>query len=580
MRRTATFAAVTAVAGLSLVALGPTAEATVTTTNVTSPVDGATFMVTSESPPPILVQGTSDGVFGDNLNLRCYYGPTEYDVLNVNTIPVNPDGTFSVNIDRDAPYSTCRLRAVPVGWPDGSSVSSFTGPRVTTEVSVPQIVQGGPNDGKVFDYYVLFQGEFASNDYRSATIGGLYDTRLQAADGTMSGYFWAQNGALSGNEGGVRSYLQVDGRNGYGPFTAWARFPDNPGFPELTYTASRNVTTGVTTIHETDPIVACSTETAFPPTAGSCPSFVDTGVRLDRTIVTDDGGRQVHVSDVWRSTDGQAHTISAHYEQAVGGAGLNSVGHKLPWMGSAYQVFTSTVNYPAPPTVPATVFVRNDTAAPDGDTFSPRGAITFDVRPSSIHRPEYRKVVLRNDGITVPAGGTRLVHQDFVIGTTEAEVANKAAANEARYRTYRPDTMIRKKSASAYLGNNVYNVTGAGQTAGVRKKRSRTATFVLRVQNDGSAVDSFTLKGTGSRTGFAVRYLAGASGTTNITTAVKNGTYRLANLAAGQSRYVRLVVKVKAGARRGAIRSWLVLASSTHNSARRDAAKATVRVRR
>ena len=39
MRRTATFAAVTAVAGLSLVALGPTAEATVTTTNVTSPVD-------------------------------------------------------------------------------------------------------------------------------------------------------------------------------------------------------------------------------------------------------------------------------------------------------------------------------------------------------------------------------------------------------------------------------------------------------------------------------------------------------------------------------------------------------------
>jgi hypothetical protein len=113
-----------------------------------------------------------------------------------------------------------------------------------------------------------------------------------------------------------------------------------------------------------------------------------------------------------------------------------------------------------------------------------------------------------------------------------------------------------------------------------KKKRSKKATFFITVQNDGTAADTFTMKGPGKKSGFSVRYLADASGTTTITTAVKNGTFALANLAPGQSRTIRLVVKVKAGARLGVLRSWLVVATSTHDGSRIDAVKAKVRVAR
>jgi hypothetical protein len=588
MRRAAISASViavaVAVAGLSMVGLSAPADAAVTTTNITSPVDGTHYLITNANPAGVaLVEGTSNGTLGDYIDLRCYYVGAYYDVI-ADTQAVNPDGTFAVNVATDLAYGTCLLRAVPHNWPDGNSVTAFTGTRVTTEWNTSTAVVGGLNAGKVYDYYVLFQGASAMNDYSSTTNGGLWDSRLQYADGTSSNYLWYQNAALPGSEG-TRSFLKVDGRNSYGPYSAHGRFPDNPGLPQLTYTATRNPTTGVTTIHETDPIVVCPNETPFPPTAGSCTQFTSAGVRLERTIITDDGGRQVHISDVWRSTDGHAHTISAHYDEWVSGKDTSSnslvetaVSLKLPWLGGSFETFTSDTVFPGPARVPASVFVRNDNAAPDGNTVGPRGAVSFDVAPSGVNRRTRSEFVLRDDSITVPASGTHLVRQDFVIGTTDATVAAKAAANQARINPYRPDALIRKMGVSTYLGNNVYNATGINQSVTARTKRTRVATFIIRVQNDGTTTDSFKVKGPGSQTGFIVSYLAGAAGTTNITTAVGNGAYTLANLAPGQSRIFRLVVKVKAGVRIGALRSWLMVAWSAHDGTRRDAIKAIVRV--
>jgi hypothetical protein len=226
--------------------------------------------------------------------------------------------------------------------------------------------------------------------------------------------------------------------------------------------------------------------------------------------------------------------------------------------------------------VPGTIFVRADNTAPDGSTAHPRGAITFDTAPGQVRRKFNSNFTLRDEGIAVPAGGTRTVRHDYVIGTSESEIAAKAAASRDRLNPYRPDGLIRKRAAS-YVGSNVYNTTGTGQAVRAKTKRGRKATFDVRVQNDGTVTDSFRLGGAGAKRGFAVTYLAGGK---DVTSAVTSGRFTVKNLAPGQAQVIRLVIRVKAGARRGARRSWLVAVTSTHDTTRTDVLLAGVKVAR
>ena len=73
----------------------------------------------------------------------------------------------------------------------------------------------------------------------------------------------------------------------------------------------------------------------------------------------------------------------------------------------------------------------------------------------------------------------------------------------------------------------------------VRRGDSRRA--YLKVQNDGIASAAFVLKGTGGATGFVVHYYRGS---TNITSAVRGGTYATANIAPRAYAIVRIVVSV------------------------------------
>jgi hypothetical protein len=146
---------------------------------------------------------------------------------------------------------------------------------------------------------------------------------------------------------------------------------------------------------------------------------------------------------------------------------------------------------------------------------------------------------------------------------------------DIQFPDYRPDAQVRLSSTATYTGNNVYNTTGANQSAGTTTGRGTTRTFVLNVQNDGARTDSYLLRGAGSSAGFTVRYFAGTS---DVTTAVVNGTYRLANLAPGGARSIQQRVTVGASAARGSTRSTLVTATSaTGNPA--DTIRTAVTVR-
>jgi hypothetical protein len=140
---------------------------------------------------------------------------------------------------------------------------------------------------------------------------------------------------------------------------------------------------------------------------------------------------------------------------------------------------------------------------------------------------------------------------------------------------FRPDARVRLSSVTALTGNNVYNTTGNNQSVSTTAGRGVQRTFVVNVQNDGTATDAFILRGPGSSTGFTVAYFAG---TTNITTAVVNGTYRMNNVPVGGTRAIQMRVTVGSGAALGTVKSSLVTATSANSGALADAVRTVVTV--
>jgi hypothetical protein len=146
---------------------------------------------------------------------------------------------------------------------------------------------------------------------------------------------------------------------------------------------------------------------------------------------------------------------------------------------------------------------------------------------------------------------------------------------EIQVSKYQPDARVKRLGAASYLGDNIYNATGTGQTASATTAKGTTKTFVVNMQNDGAATDGFRLTGAGDATGFTVRYFAG---TTDITTAVVNGTWVQYNVAAGGSRSIQMRVTALAGAVSGSAKSTLLTAKSTHSATSVDAIKTMVTV--
>jgi uncharacterized delta-60 repeat protein len=110
-----------------------------------------------------------------------------------------------------------------------------------------------------------------------------------------------------------------------------------------------------------------------------------------------------------------------------------------------------------------------------------------------------------------------------------------------RYCVALPDTRI-GPNAAVMLGDNTYNLTGAGQalTTAIRHGGGVKTSFIS-IQNDGPATDSFKVYGMPGNAKFAVKYLYGGA---NVTYAVTHGIFNTGPLARGAA--CLLAVKVTA----------------------------------
>jgi uncharacterized membrane protein len=136
--------------------------------------------------------------------------------------------------------------------------------------------------------------------------------------------------------------------------------------------------------------------------------------------------------------------------------------------------------------------------------------------------------------------------------------------------TNRPDALL-SLGNGAFVGNGIYNTTGAGQTVALPQTRGTTRTFRIRVQNDGAVAEAFMISGPGSSSGFQVTY---SMGSTDVT----SRAFRTAVLAPGGMATITLSVKVQTGAPIGRVKSILVTSASTALASAKDAVLATITV--
>ena len=138
----------------------------------------------------------------------------------------------------------------------------------------------------------------------------------------------------------------------------------------------------------------------------------------------------------------------------------------------------------------------------------------------------------------------------------------------------RPDGLVRF-GGGPFVGNNIYDVTGAAQSATGSAAPGATVSFTVAVENDGTVTDSFKVSATGSAvSGYKVKFFSGAR---DVTAAIVAGTYHTPSLAPGATYLISARVAVKAGAAPGSQVARLVVITSVSDHTRKDAVQFTGR---
>jgi plastocyanin len=176
--------------------------------------------------------------------------------------------------------------------------------------------------------------------------------------------------------------------------------------------------------------------------------------------------------------------------------------------------------------------------------------------------------------VTKDDAGSDTASKDFMFNISSPTSSNGAALGTPASVTvtilepqYQPDAMVRGPADSTYRGGNKYN-TLTGQTSLAKVPKGKSATFQVRVQNDGNVPDSFGIKGKGSTTSFSIRYF---HGTTDITKSVAGGTASTTVLAPGKIWTMKAVITPKRAASIGSLLRDVVTTHSMTDTSKKDA---------
>lgn len=466
-----------AIGVIALFGIAPgAASAAFTSSHITAPANGRSLTFDDKGATSAHFAGSvSPHAPGTTADIICK--DVHQTRVVVDHVPTDPStGHFQVDASlKDILPAACRLHAVPDSTNVPSDLSSFTGPKVTVSGRRSGAVTTGSNVGKPEDYYIASMRFTAGSDFDSFGSCGLDDSYLVTPSLDITRVFYC-NAFVPAKEPGNVAPLRIDGHPSYSPGGTYA-FPqivDTQPFPAINYSYHRDPATGNLTIHETDHFVRCAPQPdTFPPTAASCSSFVDTGVKVDRTIVADHGQRLARFFDRWSSTDGHAHPLAVQYEndQCVGGPGACSqhLGYRFPG-STAYKAHGVGDVVHGPLAAPGTIFIKDTTAA-DGDPTRGQGATTYSVAPDEarfIDGGIAGAYLLDYAGRTIPATGSLNLAFGYATAYTTARVRGLSRTVEDQFGPLR--VRITRPRSGSYTANRSTVVRGraTGEVASLK----------------------------------------------------------------------------------------------------------------
>ena len=224
------------------------------------------------------------------------------------------------------------------------------------------------------------------------------------------------------------------------------------------------------------------------------------------------------------------------------------------------------------PLLPASVDYQHSggTASPVSDFLSGSGTLTFDAGETE----QTIELTVADDGVAESAESVQLTLSNPSTGTalgTTATTLTIATSDQ------QPDATISTRSSAGYVGNDVFNASGAGQTKGVTAGRGQVRSFFVRVTNDGTTRNRILLLAGKPGRGAVATYLTGGVDVTAVLTHPDGG---YVDLLPDQAVLIKVNLKVGRTTKVGSVKSVPVTATWVGDGTRSDVVKASVTVRR
>ena len=286
-----------------------------TFTKITTPNGTTTFHFIGAGPKHFTVSGQAS-IDVTTVDIVCMVteadGTRSAPVL-ATSVPVS-GGTFGTVVDYASPVANCRLRALPTGTDVSTDyLGSYAGPILYTDTYAPEVDPGS----KEYGYIAIGEEADGLVEQEDAGTCGVVVITTVATPGmnvegtTTNGCKFALP-AQSLVPNATASSIKVSGHNAYLPSGVHSFL-----IGTLVLSVTQSVLTssftvagnGDVTINESAPLMRCSVSDIYPPTSGSCPSLVATGVKFTRVTQVIRSAHQVRIRDTFASTDGAAHTL-------------------------------------------------------------------------------------------------------------------------------------------------------------------------------------------------------------------------------------------------------------------------------
>jgi hypothetical protein len=430
-----------ALGAFALAALPAAANASISNTQITSPTGSQFFTYQADRPESagvadpanvVTFAGTTDSTAPgtDKVRITCvtgYYSGGSYNSNDLELadgsgfdVSLAPDGTFSaaMNIRNAADnHGPCTFIAYPTssGWSDSDIGLHFKGLKGFGDWWDPTNRSLGVAGGGTIniDYYVGHQGLLGGAEWDTADSCGPYYSNawLNTLLAPPNTDLWDCAAWLSRDDyTGTRSAIRVGGKNAY-LVDEMPQFDYDLGGPNPTQkpagtqpiadpTYSRDAQTGEITVTESEPVQRCNADD-YPATSTSCTSAVDTGLRLNRTLRTVDGGRTVSITDTWTNSTAGDQQLDVEYMNYIDAYDYPTL--KFPG-DDAFAVYGDGDAKTLPAQSTGTILAR-DSDFPDS-IYQNAGYLTYGTQPDEVRWTNGYNTFVLHYARTIPANGS------------------------------------------------------------------------------------------------------------------------------------------------------------------------------